>query len=507
MRTMIFGTLIICLLLPLLAFPVCAELVTADDARSVAQNWVALTIRHQGDWGGSPTAQIGEIQEFMQGDRLIGYFCPVSPQGFLVIPLRRELAPVKAYSDTSNLDPDSDEGTAGLIKEQMAENIDTIEKEAGPVESVSSAAVTSLIEVNYLGSWDVLDTSSSAFETGIQRMEADSNYQQGGILLTSSWSQGYPYYNQCPAPVSGFCTNLHCAAGCGPVMAGQVMRYWSWPPYRDPDQPYNWPRMFNQSRSNGSRWVDEFGNPINQASMDAVARLLHEIGVEAGADYCGGDSGPCSTGTHFANYAGKDILDTFEDHFRYSTNADDRYRNDYSESEWFNLIKYQINANRPIPYRINGHDIVCDGWRELYVGDTLAKLYHMNYGWDNSRNTWWQVGTLYLGGTDYEAILESIYPAQALGNSISGTYSLQSFPYRYFDQDTDGNSATFSAGQYLQFLPGITASCRSGTGTAIRFEGTSSANTRLFTRGDPSQGLHIYAGTLKMYPGGSVRFL
>ena len=113
MKQWIFGFLITCLVLTLLVLPVSAQPVTADDARSVAQNWVALTIRQQGDWGGSPTAQIGEIREFRQGDRLIGYFCPVSPQGFLVISLRRELAPVKAYPIPATSIRNPNEGMPG----------------------------------------------------------------------------------------------------------------------------------------------------------------------------------------------------------------------------------------------------------------------------------------------------------------------------------------------------------------------------------------------------------
>ena len=104
-----------------------------------------------------------------------------------------------------------------------------------------------------------------------------------------------------------------------------------------------------------------------------------------------------------------------------------------------------------------------------------------------------------------EYIIKDIYPAPALGWSLSGTYPAPAFPYRYFDADAWGDSATFSAGQNLQFLPGIKATCNSGTGSAIRFDGTSSANTRLFTHGDTSKGVVIRSGTLKLKPGGSVR--
>ena len=503
MRQLIFGFLITCLFLQLLVLPVSAQPVTADDARAVAQNWIALKIQQQGNWSGSPTAQIGEIQEFKQGDRVIGYFCPVNPKGFLVISLRRELAPVKAYSDTSNLDPDANDGLTDLIKLQMADILDTIEQKAGPVASVSSAEVTPLMEFNYLGSWDVLDTNASAFQYQFQVDHIESNYQQGGTLLTTQWHQFEPYYNEVPAPPSSqVCTNPHCTVGCVATAGAQIMRYWSWPPY-GVGSPYSdtidWPHLANQYiwDAGQSRWEDENGNPLTQVHLDAAAKLSHDVGTAVGMVYC---DGSCESSANTDNMEG-----VYENNFRYSTASNRLNRNDCSASEWFTNLKEQFNRNWPIQYRVEEHSIVGDGWRESYVGTTLHREYHMVYGWRNTgSNTWYTMDGLPLGGIDIEYIVRDIYPAPALGSSLSGTYNLQEFPYRYFDQDTSGDSATFSAGQYLQFLPGVVATCNSGTGSSIRFEGSSSANTELFTKGDPSKGMRIHAGTLKLNPGGSI---
>ena len=100
----------------------------------------------------------------------------------------------------------------------------------------------------------------------------------------------------------------------------------------------------------------------------------------------------------------------------------------------------------------------------------------------------------------------NIYPAQYLGSWLSGTYTKQSFPYRYFDRDATGSSAIFEAGQYVQFLPTITATCTSTTGGSIRFYGASVNNTRLFSRGDRTKGVRIYDGAVKLNRYGSIRF-
>ena len=124
----------------------------------------------------------------------------------------------------------------------------------------------------------------------------------------------------------------------------------------------------------------------------------------------------------------------------------------------------------------------------------------------DGNNTGYTLDALRLGDRRKEKMLESIYPAQALGHSLSGTYARKSFPYRYFDRDATGDSTTFEAGQNLQFLPDITVTCTSATGNSIRFEGSSSQNTRLFTRGDRTKGIRIYDGSVKLNRYGSVQF-
>jgi hypothetical protein len=81
-----------------------------------------------------------------------------------------------------------------------------------------------------------------------------------------------------------------------------------------------------------------------------------------------------------------------------------------------------------------------------------------------------------------------------------------SFPYRYFNVDAAGTSATFEAGQNLQFLPDITVTCTSTTGGSIRFDGSSTYNTILFSNGERTKGARIYNGTIKVNRYGCIRF-
>lgn len=483
MKNAIITVLIASLSTTGLISPAGAQMATVEEALNVAINWTTLTIHQKGDWGGSPTAEVQEIQELKRGERVVGYFCHVKPQGHLVVSLRKELAPVKAHSATCNLDPDFNKGMTDLIKGCMERILKGIEEEIGPIESVRPEELEQILEINYRRSWEQFQGDPEIFRRELESGAIKMDYEEGGILLSSSWYQAEPYNDQCPnMECTWFCgSNQNARVGCTATAGAQIMRYWNWPPYGvgiPYDDRYDWPNM--PDRLPGCTWP--------QAEVDAVAELCAEVGEAVGMSYgCDASAVPTS---HMEG--------VYEGNYRYSTACTKRNRSDYSAVNWFNRIKTQLNANRPMHYRVIDHSIVCDGW-QVVASDSQ---YHMNYGRDNAANTWYTLDALLLGDTLTEYMLENIYPAQALGTFLSGTYSLQSFPYRYFDRDAIGISATFQAGQHLHFLPGIVVT---SAGT-IGFEGTTSNNTLLFSRGDESKGVRIYDGTIKMMTNGGIKF-
>ena len=490
--------LIASLVLVGLTIPVRADMATMDEALTAARNWVTLIIQKKGTWGGYETAEVEGIQEFKRGRRLIGYFCRVKPKGHIVISLRKELAPIKIYSAACDLDPECEEDMADLVKGKMERILDEIERQVGPVTSARTEEVSRILDIDYRPVWAELSGNIKSFEEGLESGAIEMDYQESQVLLSSSWHQRPPYNNDCPNegcswPDFGY-FNQNAVVGCVATASAQIMRYWCWPPY-GVESPYgdyyDWPNMPNRLTTS---------SPMDQ--INAVAELCHEVGVAEDMHYdCDG------SGTQYY-----EVDDALEDHFRYSTNCDWRDRENYDAGEWFDLIKEQLNWNRPLQYRVEDHHIVADGWQEDVSGEPCLRQYHMNYGWGrrcgdpNGCNTWYCLDALHLGDYDKEKMLVGIYPAQALGSSLSGTYSRQSFPYRYFDRDAAGSSATFEAGQYLQFLPRVTAKCTSTTGDYIRIVGSSSLNTRLFTRGDRSKGGRIYNGGIRLYNNGGIKF-
>lgn len=528
MKNLTITILIASLAVISLTSPVRARIVTADEALTVAENWVTLIIQLKGDWGGAETAEVDQIQEFKRGNRVIGYFCQVNPKGFIVISLQKGLAPVKAYSATCDIDPELDKGITAIVKGKMINIIDAIENRLGPIRAAGAADIESILEINYRGAWDEFGGNNTVFKQDLESGAVLMNYAQGQVLLSSSWHQEPPYNNDCPdkgcdwsscqIPPTPYGCNQNAWAGCVAIAGAQVMRYWCWPPTEFHN--YDWPNMLDEYRYSiiNNRFQDSSGNPCTVAQIDAVAELCHSVGTWVDTDY-GCDGSSAYTYHWFYN----SLFDVFNESLRYSCSHE--HRSDYSSAiDWFEFMKQDFNQNRPLVYKCivlgGGHSLVTDGWQKI----GSLRQYHMNYGWGGvvpdpceypewsgytSSNTWYTLDSLPGSDLDDELLLGYLRPASALYSTISGDYFSVGIKYRYFDQDATGDSAAFWQGQKLQFLPGITVTCTSTEGDYIRFIGiniTSSDNTYLFSRGDLSKGARLIDSEIRLYKNGSIKF-
>jgi hypothetical protein len=453
-----------------------SERVGLEEAAAVARSWVALITQKTGAWGGSQVAQVEECREIRREQRTLGYFCRVIPTGYVVTSLYRVLTPVKFYSEVSDLDPQLNEGMADLVKV-------VLERALHGIEQTPPEALESILETDYRLSWRELSRATKA--------AVEMNYAEGQIMLSTSWDQGNPYWQDVPAPPPGStCPNPHCFVGCSATAMAQIMRYWAWPPYGVSvpySDTYDWRNM-----------PDDVQGTSPQAEIDAVAELSSEAGLAANMSYCAGGECGSAAGT-------VDSMNGLTGSFRFATDATREERRLYANTAaWFDMIQGDLNANRPVFYEIPGHSIVVTGWREVGTD----KEVHVNYGWGGMHDGWYTL-EYEIPGADpdwqWEKAIKNGRPAQALGSALAGTYSrVSSFPYRYFDRDTVATSATFSAGQNLQFLPGVKV-VATGSGSLIRFEGSTGYTTRLFSDGDNTKGIKLDNGTIKLSQNGGIR--
>jgi len=478
---------------------VLAQMVTQDQAQTIAQNFITLIIESTGSWGGSPNASVGDVEELRRGERLLAYWCHIEPQGHVVVSVHEALAPVKASSETWDNDPGCNADLVDVIKYKIEQEHDFIEENIGPVETAPVDQVLRLCEINYRDSRELLERDASDFRQSRQLSGAMTNYQEGGVMLSTSWNQTDPYNLFMPS--TSACTPSYdgrCAAGCVAIAAGQIMAYWDWPPF-GVGVPYNdyydWTLMPDQLTPS---------SPYQQ--IDETALFIVEIGQACNMDYC--SDGTCASSAFHEN-----MISAFIANFRFAGTTYLLDRTSYSSDGWFDLIRSNLNLNMPLQYGVPDHSIVCDGWR--IVSET--KQYHMNYGWGgwlgqdscwnpySNSNTWFTLDALPCTEMAEEEVIANLKPVGCLNASMSGTYGQYSpFPYRYVNVDTGGESAIFQAGQLIQFLPGLTARCTSTGSGAVKFYGSTSLHTRLFTRGDTSKGVKITNGCVALYGSGGV---
>jgi len=229
-------------------------------------------------------------------------------------------------------------------------------------------------------------------------------------LLTSTWGQGsngIMYNMYCPTDPNG--PNGHAITGCQATAMGQVLRYWNYPIHGTGSYSYTPPRYPNQPQyvnfgNTTYDWAnmpDELTTSSTDAQNAAVATLLWHCGVANNMDY-GPDESSATT---------DDAPPAFLDYFKYSEDLHLDYKSDFTDNQWLNKVKTDLNAGRPLWYRgsgSGGHAFVCDGYN---ADDAL----HFNWGWNGNNNDYYVLGALTPGTHNYSynnAAIFEIHPGE-----------------------------------------------------------------------------------------------
>ncbi len=84
-------------------------------------------------------------------------------------------------------------------------------------------------------------------------------------------------------------------------------------------------------------------------------------------------------------------------HFNYAANSKYIEKEDYTDTEWIDILKDELNAGRPMVYRGEGtgnHAWVCDGY------DSYNRFW-MNWGWEGVDNQWYNLNDLTPGNENF----------------------------------------------------------------------------------------------------------
>jgi len=407
-----------------------AEKATPQEMERVCQNWLTYMVFEKGTWAGETNPQITDVHEMIVNDTVLARCFSIAPQGYVLVPVLKELPPVKACSEECSLDVSQTDGMPQLLREVLRHRLRLFVKTYGSLEATQPSQGDVLFGRVHGQQWDRFLTDPDEFETDLNKGMFAPMDTTVGPLLTTSWHQGAPYNNYCPWGDGG-----RCVVGCVATAAAQIMAYHQWPEAGYGSYTYWWNGDYSCEGSTPGQWLtadfsdeydwvnmpDDCSPSCSQAEKDALAELNYEVGVAFEMDY-----GVCGSGAWAS-------LTAWETYFRYRDCMDMESRSGHSSDSWFNVIKEQINNGQPMEYYITYHAIACDGWRE--IGDPVVKQYHMNYGWDDGHNAWYTLDNLYCPweGCDYmnESMVRNIIPDRGIWLTADTTFGWAPFDVHF----------------------------------------------------------------------------
>ena len=193
------------------------------------------------------------------------------------------------------------------------------------------------------------------------------------------WGQDEPFNHYAPR---------HYPSGCVATAMGQIMKYYQWPKqstggrisYTDPDG--------NKVTANLDRTYDWRNLPANvdkgysDEEGKALGVFLFNIGAAIEMHYTANGSGA------YSNRVGNAAVQ----YFSYHPQMQYCHRPLYSQEEWYQLVKDELDAGHPVFYAGNlelepGHAFVCDGY-------TSDNFFHFNWGWKGLANGFYRLDAL-----------------------------------------------------------------------------------------------------------------
>ena len=251
-------------------------------------------------------------------------------------------------------------------------------------------------------------------------------------LIPTKWSQS-PYYNaMCPYDHNA---NERTLTGCVATAMAQIMRYWSYPTRGLGNHSY----VPSSHPEYGTLYVDfsatdydwnnmptSLNNTSTQAQKDAVAKLMYHCGVGADMMY-GINSAPDygSAAYIIDNGSNRPCAETaLKTFFDYKSSMHGVKKNDYSDAQWIEVLKNELDNSRPMLYggfsNSGGHAFVCDGYN-------ANNYFHFNWGWSGNYDDYFYINSLNPGSHNYsqnQQALIGIEPNQSGGGSSTSGYEL-----------------------------------------------------------------------------------
>ncbi len=235
-------------------------------------------------------------------------------------------------------------------------------------------------------------TIENTIETGKQKVvktkkENENNFATHiePLLGDISFTQMEPYNNLCPEQ-----NNERTVVGCVALSMAQIMTYYQYPTHGTDSNSYTSTTNKFKLSVNFSEATYDWGKILHsykqgtytEEQANEVAKLLYHCGVATNMDYGIGFSGSN------IGYC----ISALARFFDYDKRIRTENRELYTQQEWEDMIKKELNENRPIIYggvssTNGGHAFNCDGYDE-------NDMFHINWGWGGYCNGYFDLRLL-----------------------------------------------------------------------------------------------------------------
>lgn len=341
--------------------------VDAERAKTAATNYLAsMPTRFPQGIPGGLTLCYSAAENNMSGQKnssmpLFYVFNVNGARGFIIISADDIVTPVLAYSVETSFAPDDiPPNVAAWLKGYEEQISYAIRSVMQPDPDVQSA-------------WEVLN-NAPAQGKGVK--------STAGVapLVTTNWSQR-PFYNDvCPYDTT---YNDRAVTGCVATAMAMVMKYHNYPPNGIGSYNYYSARYGALAANFGAtsyHWAD-MPNTLTEANT-AVATLMYHCGVAVKMDYNVGSQGGSNAWVIAAERA-ECAENAMKHYFGYSSALQGLKKSGYTDAQWINLLKTELDAGRPMVYAgygsDGGHCFVCDGYND-------SAYFHFNWGWAGNCN-------------------------------------------------------------------------------------------------------------------------
>lgn len=346
-----------------IAFAVKAERVSYKDAEKVARAYYYQTVNafRATEWSDISLSCVVNPNDANPKYNL--YIFDVNgDEGYIVVSSDNKITPVLAYSfecafNLDNMSP----GQAGYLN-YYSESNDRADKTDAEMAEANRA------EWNYLLGYDPM--------AKVTRDVVTSPVLLDGIV----WEQGWPFNSMCPTKSGGDASfHGHAPVGCVATATCHVMKYWNWP--SSGTGSYTHSNSANGGCGNITvnfanqtyNWYSMPDDPSGNENPE-VGKICYHVGVAVKMQWAADGSGSQTW----------NVPTALKTYFKYATDIAYKAKSSYTDANWRQLLKSQIDQKYPMVYSGSpatwgsaGHAWNCDG----YQIDGETEKFHMQWGW------------------------------------------------------------------------------------------------------------------------------